>query len=41
MLGWESLPNFKRLKLSIDIVKTLTKLAKSTEGFGAQYYITW
>lgn len=41
MLGWESLPNFKRLKLCIDVVKTLTQLAKSNEGFDAQYYITW
>lgn len=41
MLGWESLPNFKRLKLCIDVVKTLTQLAKSNEWFYAQYYITW
>jgi hypothetical protein len=41
MLGWESLPNFEILKLCIDVVKTLTQLAKSNEGFDAQYYITW
>ncbi len=41
MLGWESLPNFKRLKLCIHVVKTLTQLAKSNGGFDAQYYIKW